>query len=445
MTAAPNRTGGLSGADMTQQRDGLFNNNKPYDQRNMIGKFFHNEDGSLNGNAIMSLLSGIGSATQAQTISPIGAILAGIAGGSDTYKGLLKQSADIAQTQALTRETDVRADVSSFFSAIPGSDGFPLVRVGPGRMITLTEYLKNPVAFSTGDPTRDAAIQKEAERISGTSGGGGGVAAPEAAPANAGVRWTSVSNDAIAAAKAKLEARPGDFSSNDKAAREVMDGASAERSAALAGKPNSNELAFTVGSAIADNNMGTAKGYLSNSVLPVINGLLRTINPSLEITDADSQAKVLEKLAALNGASMTPDQQRAASVYRDFVNISPDMKMTPEAGATITSGIMSQNQDAIDRANYYSYFMSKAGSGVSMADVDAAYAQEYGQMHQMEKDSLRQLFMMAQDPQKGPTVKKFLDAMNAGTANQEDAQAVLQYLLGDQTPPLLARYFIKGM
>lgn len=433
---------GLASADMTRQRDGLFKNDKPYEDRNFIGKFFHDRDGSLNPNAVMALLGGLAKGAEAQTISPLGGILSGLGGGMETYKQLLKQQADIGLTQATTRETDVRTDVSSFFSAIPGSDGFPLVRVGPGRMVTLTEYLNNPVAFTTGDSVRDAAIQKEAQRISSSAPASTGAdvsAAPE------GVRWTSASNDAIEKAKAKLAARPGDWVSNDKASREIMDASSQERASALAAKPNSNELAYTVGSAIAENNMGTATGYMSGTILPVVNAALRTIDPNYEISSADDQATILSKLATLNGAAMTPEQERAASVYRDFVNISPDLKMTPEAGATITAGILSQNQDAIDRANYYSAFMARAGSGVSMADVDAAYAQEYGVMRQQEKDSLKRLFEMAADPQVGPTVKNFLAEMNAGTATQEDAQAVLQYILGPNTPPLLVRYFIKGM
>ena len=451
------KTGGVSGANTNgmpseaQQPSGLggadlLHVNKPYEDRNLIGKFFHDKDtGKLNQNAILSLLSGLGHAAEAPTISPLGAIISGIGSGADTYKQLQKQAADIAQTQAQTSQTNVQTDVNRFFSAIPGSDGFPLVIVGPGKAITLTEYLKNPVAFSTGDVDRDAAIQREAQRISSTSTTGGQAGGETGATAPTGVRWTPASDAAIDAAKAKLSSRPGDFSTNDKNSREVMDAAAGDRSTALASKPNTNELAYTVGSAIADGNMGTAEGYMSDKVIPMVNAALRSIDPALEISSADSQSMVLQKLATLSGAAMTPEQERAASVYRDFVSIAPDLKMTPEAGATITSGMMLQNQDAIDRANYYSAFMSRAGSGVSMQDVDAAYAAEYSQMHQMEKDSLQRLFTMAEDPEKGKTVKEFLRQMNSGAASQEDAQAVLRYLLGDQTPPLLARYFIKGM
>ena len=90
---------GLGGADMAQQRDGLFTNDKPYEQRNAIGKFFYDPNtGKLDKNALLSVLMGVGKAAEAQTISPLGGILSGIGGGAEAYKGLVKQQADVAQT-----------------------------------------------------------------------------------------------------------------------------------------------------------------------------------------------------------------------------------------------------------------------------------------------------------------------------------------------------------
>jgi hypothetical protein len=89
---------GLARADMTQQRDGIFTNDKPYDQRNFLGKFFRNKDGSMNQNALLSVLMGIGKGAEAQTISPLGGILSGIGSGAQAYKGLVKQQADVAST-----------------------------------------------------------------------------------------------------------------------------------------------------------------------------------------------------------------------------------------------------------------------------------------------------------------------------------------------------------
>ena len=434
---AVDTTGGLLDADMTRRRDGnLLNNNKPYDERNMLGQFFYNkDDGKLNKNAIMSVLAGLGSMANSNSMSPLTAILQGVAGGSEAYKQLEKQAADIAQTEALTRQTDVATDVNRFFSAV-GPDGFPMVIVGNGRpAITLTEYLKNPTAFSTGDPARDAALQQEARRRVTL-----GPVAPE------GVRWTSASTDAIAAARENIN--PGDFVNNNKANFEKVYMAAADRSDALAAKPNINELAYTVGSAIADENMGTVEGYLSDNILPKVNAVLRSVfGEDATISDADDQATILAKLSKLNAVEMKPDDQRAASVFRDFMSVSPDLTMTPESAAAITASMIMQNQVAIDRANYYSAFKTAIGPGASMQDADAAFAQEYGQMHQMEKDALTKLFTMADDnPQTGKIVKDFLTEMNAGSGTEAEALEVLQYLLGpENVPPQMARILMRGM
>jgi hypothetical protein len=429
-------TGGLSGRPVTRGAD------KPYEERNFLGKIMRNEDGTMNKDAMLSLIAGVGDMLSSPSPFLLPSIGAGLSGAANTYMAREGQLADIAQKQAQTNETEVRTDVSRFFSAIPGADGFPLVNIAPGKVITLTEFLKNPVEFSTGDASRDAALLQEAQRIAGGSASPSG-GATQAPPS--GVRWGSQSDAAVEKAVEKLQNRPGDFSSNDRESRAIMEGASQARSTALANKPNSNELAFTVASAIGDNNMGSVEGYLSDSVIPGLNAVLRTLPGFEPISVADSQQEVLRKLASMSGANLTPDQQRAASVFQQFASLSPSLRMTPEGAATITASLMLQDQDAIDRANYYSAFMGRSGSGVSMADVDAAYANEYSQMQQTEKEALKQLILLSSDPAMGQTVRNFFDGINSGSASQEDAQAVLGYILGENSPPLLARYFIKGM
>ena len=78
-------SGGLGGADMTAS-------GKPYAERNMIGRFFYNKDGTLNQNSIMSVLGGLSAMTKANTSSPITALLQGVGGGMETYKELLTKA-----------------------------------------------------------------------------------------------------------------------------------------------------------------------------------------------------------------------------------------------------------------------------------------------------------------------------------------------------------------
>jgi hypothetical protein len=89
--------GGNFNTQISTMGDGLAAGVKPYEDRNLIGKFFHNRDGSLNSNAVMSLLGGLAKGAEAQTISPLGGILSGLGGGMETYKQLLKQTPEVAK------------------------------------------------------------------------------------------------------------------------------------------------------------------------------------------------------------------------------------------------------------------------------------------------------------------------------------------------------------
>ena len=92
---------GLGGANLNTQVStmggGPAAGVKPYEDRNFIGKFFHNRDGSMNSNAVMALLGGLAKGAEAQTISPLGGILSGLGGGMETYKELLKQTPEVTK------------------------------------------------------------------------------------------------------------------------------------------------------------------------------------------------------------------------------------------------------------------------------------------------------------------------------------------------------------
>ena len=109
--AASAPSNGLGGANLNTQVStmggGPAAGVKPYEDRNFIGKFFHDPStGKLNPNAVMALLGGLAKGAEAQTISPLGGILSGLGGGMETYKELLKQTpevtaANIENTNAL--------------------------------------------------------------------------------------------------------------------------------------------------------------------------------------------------------------------------------------------------------------------------------------------------------------------------------------------------------
>jgi hypothetical protein len=403
---------------------------------------FYNEDGTVNKNALLSLASGVGGMLSSPSQFFLPSLGLGLQGFAGTYAGLEKQAADIGLTKAEEARSRVSADVESFFTSNKGADGYPMVRVGPGRIVSLTDYLKNPTIFSTGDPVRDQRIMEEAQRISG-SGAPLDTAAAVEAPSN--VRWTDASSEAISRAETYGGANPMNFGTNTRIAQEMVVGANEAASSASEAKPNSNELAYTVGNAIAENNMGNVEGWTADNVIAPVNAVLRTLGIP-EISNADTESTILSKLGTLNSANLTPEQQRAASVFQQFAEVSPNLKMTPEAAAAITSSLMLANQQDIDKASYYGYFQSQAGAGFAPGEMSKGYAAEYGTLHQIEKQNLTDLFLAASDPEKGAVVKNFLSGVNAGTATQEEAQAVLAYILGaENVSPGLARYFIRGM
>jgi len=435
---APQAGGGLSGADMSAPTTG----GKAYGDRNALGKLMYDPNtNKLSQDAILSILSGIGTMASSPSRFLGSAILQGVGGAANTMAKLQKQAADVGLTKAQTGQASVAADVSRFFTI--GPNGMPMVVIGPNRAVTLSEYLANPQSFSTGDPQRDAAILNAARAKSGETGNTAPYQ-PADASAPEGVRWTATSDDAIERARDMAAKRPDLYPVWQQQIADAIPQFSQARSEAISGKPNVNELAYTVGGAIYEGNMGSVTGYMADNVVAPLNAALRTMGAP-EISNADDQSVILRKLSALNGAALTPEQERAASVFQMFANVSPDLKMTPPAAAAISASIMLQNQQAIDQANYYNAFLSKLPMGAPMSEVDAAYAQEYSQRQQQEKTNLTNLFEMAADPVKGATVKKFLGDVNAGMVSQDDAQAILSYILGQDVSPILARYFIKGM
>jgi hypothetical protein len=235
---------------------------------------------------------------------------------------------------------------------------------------------------------------------------------------------------------------------------QILPAVNAGRSAAISGKPNVNEMAYVVGSAINEGNMGTAGEWYANNIIKPLETFLPADWQSY-LPGSPEQSALLEKLATLSASDMTPEQQRAASVFQQVSAVYPDLNMPPDAASAITASVMLSNQEDIDRANYYSAYLSQQPTARgSLVNADAAFAQEYSQLHQLEKANLTDLFKMADDPTpvgqtgktKGDFVKEFLSDVHSGRMSQEDAQMALSALLGaENTSPVLARYFIGGM
>jgi hypothetical protein len=89
--------GGVSGPNQitvstSGQPGGVAGDGKAYEDRNFIGKFFHDPStGKLNPIALKSVLGGLASMAKSNTVSPISALLQGLGGGMETYNTLQNQ------------------------------------------------------------------------------------------------------------------------------------------------------------------------------------------------------------------------------------------------------------------------------------------------------------------------------------------------------------------
>lgn len=68
---------------------------KPYSERTAVGKMFYNPDGTVNKDAILSILSGLGSMASSNSRYLLPALLQGIGGAASTYAGLEKQRGEV--------------------------------------------------------------------------------------------------------------------------------------------------------------------------------------------------------------------------------------------------------------------------------------------------------------------------------------------------------------
>ncbi len=90
--------GAGSGSSGEEYSGGLgLTPDKPYDERTAVGKMFYNPNGTVNKDALLSILSGIGTMASSPSLYLGSAILQGIGGAANTYAGLEERRSDITK------------------------------------------------------------------------------------------------------------------------------------------------------------------------------------------------------------------------------------------------------------------------------------------------------------------------------------------------------------
>jgi hypothetical protein len=484
--ASEGTTGGLGGgaglarADMTRQRDGLFANDKPYEDRNAIGKFFYDRDGSLNQNALLSVLMGIGKGAEAQTISPLGGILSGIGAGAEAYKGLQKQAADIGFTKAQTATEAVQLLKNSIY--YDANLGMSVIPLAGGGQQSLADFVVNPAGPSMAGPAMDEIIRsiaggansrgvdlktaKPEEIFSGAPlpTGQGAEAQPPAAgmpvppvvtPYESFGTFPLGDLEQAYIAQAETRARspmtaPEREASiaRSEASRAAADAGTASASLAFR---NTNELAATVAKAAAGNDLGPLGGVIATyeNLAAQAAGMFGI---EYDGTAASSQA-LLNKLSTLSADQMTADTA-AAALYLQNKNIFPDIKTNPTAAAEITAEMLTKNMFSYEKGQYINdLYRAQKGVVKDLTGADALFNKQAGSIYQGEKTNIADLLKYAGNAEADPEVKQlvveFFDSANRGAfKDQADAQAAIEAIFTvlpgqHNVSSGLGRYFVQ--
>lgn len=480
MGSAVDTGAGLARADMTRQRDGLFANDKPYEDRNAIGKFFYDRDGSLNQNALLSVLMGIGKGAEAQTISPLGGILSGIGAGAEAYKGLQKQAADIGFTKAQTATEAVQFLKNSIY--YDQNLGMSLIPLANGSVQSLADFMVNPAGPSMGGNAMDEVIRsivggaasrgvdlttaKPEEIFSGAPLPTGQGA--EAQPLAAGMPVPPVVTpyesfgtfplgdleqayiaQAETRARSPMTAPEREASiARSEASRAAADAGTASASLAFR---NTNELAATVAKAAAGNDLGPLGGVIATyeNLAAQAAGMFGI---EYDGTAASSQA-LLNKLSTLSADQMTADTA-AAALYLQNKNIFPDIKTNPTAAAEITAEMLTKNMFSYEKGQYINdLYRAQKGVVKDLTGADALFNKQAGSIYQGEKTNIADLLKYAGNAEADPEVKQlvveFFDSANRGAfKDQADAQAALEAIFTvlpgqHNVSSGLGRYFVQ--
>ena len=450
---------------------------KPYEERNFIGKFFHNRDGSMNQNALLSVLMGVGKAAEAQTISPLGGILSGIGGGAEAYKGLQKQAADIGFTKAQTATEAVQLLRNSIY--YDANLGMSVIPLAGGGQQSLADFVVNPAGPSMAGPEADAIIRSIAggansrgvdlatatpEQIFSVAppqtGQGSGIPAgmpvpPVVTPYESfgtfplGDLEKAYISQAETRARLPMTAPEREaLIARSEATRAAADSGTAASSLAFR---NTNELAATVAKAAANNDLGPLGGVKA-TYENLASQVADTFGIQYDGSAASSQA-LLNKLSTLSADQMTADTA-AASLYLQNKNIFPDINSNPTAAAEITAEMLTKNMFSYEKGQYINdIYRAQRGVVKDLTGADAMFNKKAGSIYQGEKTNIADLLKYAGNADADPEVKQliveFFDSANRGAfKDQEDAQAALEAIFTvlpgqHNVSNGLGRYFVQ--
>lgn len=426
-----------------------------------------------NTDLILSILSGLGTMASSDSRYLGAAMLQGLGGGAKTYSDLQKQSADIRATDAQTRAQGIQ----SVYDSIKPIDGVNHIIDENGNLVKFWDAVRDKNFRGLGGKMLNESVRKmaidayrqgkdpntmnfgatvqtkpvEAAQVEGMPpqadpGGGQIVQSETTVEKPVGVPWSDASQAALKANEDLLSRQPQQRIPLIEQTQKVVAEQSQKAQSAIDAVPALSEQATIVTDAIADKNMGTLGDWYAQNVIKPYNTLARSAgwtevgaNP-----DADTQQIMLNKLSTLNAQNLKPEDQSSYEALSQFMEVSPNLQMTPQAASMITSQQMIQNQRSIDKSNYMSETLrqSPTGEGVWTQANEVAFQREMGDLYLTERNNIANLMQLAEQDGR---VRKFMHQAAAGEfKSAEDVQEILGRLLGGKVSPVLYRYFYRG-
>jgi hypothetical protein len=422
--ARPAPSGGLAPAAVEEaERRGLLggladalSNEKPYEERNAIGRLMYDpKTNKISENALLSILSGIGTMASSPSLYLGGALLQGVGGFANTMAGLREQEARIGGIEAQTEQTKVATDLSRFFDR----NGLTLYLPHNNQAVTLYDYLANPEKYSTGDPEMDSRLREEArKRMSDTTGG--------------------MFNPSTERERAMFD--PQGAQAQTRLIDERVRTAGAE---AISGLP---DLLATM-DAVSRLTSGTGAGAVTTAI-GAANSLLQAFGYE-PISDQKNAAEVTQKMAALRAAMTARGaDQSSFQALEQMMMTNPSVEFDPKTNATLLSSIMLENQKKIDASRVVNDYLSDPRNQFkTLMDFERQFAESIREKHIKEKPILERIILSGQvggntaisilkDPYRSPEDKAaFIQAVvgmgpNGISISPEDAQSILRYFGG---------------
>lgn len=397
--ASEGAAGGVGGAPANMNRSpagGLvptgygIGGDKPWEERTTLGKMFYNEDGSVNKNALLSILSGIGAMASSPSRYLGASILQGIGGAANTYAGLQKQAADIGLTNAQARRESIAADRERIYE---GANGVMFINFGDGRPpVELWDYIENPEAYSTGNAALDAQIRREAQAVAAKT------------PQPAGI----FSDPSV---QMLLDRETANSQRNPNAARAQSDAIESAATASAAAARSSIPSILTQADAVSAltspdaevraGALGPVKQTVTNYLNDISQTLSQMTGTQLPVIsdpnggDAATNAQIILKEAVAAGMINASGIQELQTI----MSAQPNVALTAEANSALMAGLLVSGRADMRRADFMRDYKAQPGNTYrTVIDAGQAFQEAYGDQILAEKAALKELIHYGSQP-----------------------------------------------